>query len=667
MLRSLTFVIVLSGALGLGGGAMANDAFRTAMQAVEANDWNGAERAVASQSVVAQDIVIWHRLRHGEGSAAEVLDFLDRRPDWPGLDWLRKRSEPAFDHTGDRSVLAFFDEVHPQTASGALRYAEALLATGKTDQAKAIVVQAWRNLPMDAPTQAAFLAAHGRLLAEHHETRIDQMIWQRDLISARRMLDVVEDGTARLARARIGLLEMVRGVDGLIAAVPERLSDDAGLAFARFEWRMRKRRTDDAIEMLYDRSESAERLGQPAQWLPRRRQLARDAMQEGRPQQAYRIAANHFSTPEDGYGYSDLEWIAGYVALRQLGDPARAAAHFQRFAASVDTPISRGRAGYWLGRAYEAMGDAARAKAAFAEGARFQTSFYGLLAAERAEVPFTVEYGNEQSLPKWRGAAFTKTSVFEAGVLLLSVGEETLAERFLTHLAEGLSSEDVARLGAMAIELRRPHLAVMLGKRAAQSGTQITAPYYALHPMRAMEHPAPMELVLAIARRESEFDATVVSGAGARGLMQVMPATGRHVARNLGIMSEHSTERMLTDWKHNARLGAAYLAELIGEFDGNPVLVSAAYNAGPARPERWMLEAGDPRQPDVDIVDWIEKIPFAETRNYVMRVAESLPIYRARLGMTPLPVPFSEELKGAGLGQPTTARGSVSSVAPATR
>jgi soluble lytic murein transglycosylase len=157
--------------------------------------------------------------------------------------------------------------------------------------------------------------------------------------------------------------------------------------------------------------------------------------------------------------------------------------------------------------------------------------------------------------------------------------------------------------------------------------------------------PVPAELALAIARRESEFDPRVVSGAGARGLMQVMPGTAREVAGRLGLGYDH--DRLLTDWTYNAQLGTAYLAELVERFEGNPVLVAAAYNAGPSRPIRWIRELGDPRDPDADVVDWIEAIPFAETRNYVMRVTESLPVYRARLGRAPHPVPFTEELKGS--------------------
>jgi soluble lytic murein transglycosylase len=173
----------------------------------------------------------------------------------------------------------------------------------------------------------------------------------------------------------------------------------------------------------------------------------------------------------------------------------------------------------------------------------------------------------------------------------------------------------------------------------------VERPYYALHPMADMDMPIPMELALAIARRESEFNHAVVSGAGAQGLMQLMPGTARDMARELGLLYVPSD--VLNDWVYNARLGSAYLAGLGARFGGNIVLVSVGYNAGPGRAAQWIEEYGDPRGRDAHaIIDWIEHIPFRETQNYVMRVAESLPAYRARLGKEPLPRPFSEELAG---------------------
>ncbi len=546
-------------------------------------------------------------------------------------------------------MLAFFAQQPPQTAEGVLIHAEALQKKGLGGDAQAGLVLAWRSMPMGRGLMDLYLSRHGDLLRPHHAARLDRMIWDGHLTSARAMLPLVGGDQRALAEARIALLDLAPGVDGLIARIPEALQSDPGLAHARFVWRHRKGRSDDAIELMLAHSGSAADLGEPQHWADRRRSLAREKMRDGEAAQAYRIAASHQLTPEAGYAYADLEWIAGYVALKRLGDPAAALRHFQHFDAAVETPISKGRAGYWLGRAQETLVDAEAAHAAYAMAAQYQTAFYGLLAAERIGRPFDPDLANPPAPPPWREAAFLRSSVAQAGLMLLQAEEPVLAERFLTHLVESLDETQALQMGAMAVDMGRPHLAVMIAKRAARQGQVLTGAYYPLHPVAELELPMAKEMTLAIARRESEFDHRVVSGAGARGLMQVMPSTARLVARQLGILGGHSTDRLLTDPGYNAKLGANYLAGLAGEFDGNVVMMAAGYNAGPRRPQQWMALYGDPRTGAVDIVDWIEMIPFNETRNYVMRVTESLPVYRARLGKPPLPIPFSQELKGSTL------------------
>jgi soluble lytic murein transglycosylase len=619
-----------------------------AMDEMRSGDWQAA--LAAATDPIARDIIEWHRLRAGRGDYASVKRFVDRRADWPGLDWLVRQNEEALADTPAQDRAAFFDLYPPQTAEGVYLYADALTALGRDGEAQAAIVIAWRTLPMPQALQDQYLARYDALLRDHHSARLDQMIWQRDMESARRALPLVSDGWKALAEARIALHDLSPGVDDLIAAVPPSLSDDPGLAFERFVWRDRKGRDADAIDLLLERSVSAASLGQPAEWAPRRRNIARALMRGGNPRQAYRVASTHFLT--EGASFADLEWVSGYLSLTYLDDPAQALAHFQAFDAAVFTPISKGRAGYWIGRAHEALGQGDAARAAYAAGAQHQTSFYGLLAAERGGVAFDDTLAGTAPIAPWREAIFVDNSVFRAGLLLLAAGEMRLAERFLTHLAEALTPEQGAQLGAAAIELQQPHIAVMIGKRLAQAGIVVPAAYYALHPLADAPLPMHPEMNLAIARRESEFDPSVVSGAGAQGLMQVMPRTARQVARELGLEDAHSTERLLTDPSYNAQLGAAYLVSLAEEFDGNVVLMSAGYNAGPSRPIRWIDERGDPRRPSVDVVDWIEHIPFTETRNYVMRVAESLPVYRARLGKTPHPVSFTEELKGSTLRWP---------------
>ncbi|WP_299138892.1 lytic transglycosylase domain-containing protein [uncultured Tateyamaria sp.] len=619
-----------------------------AMDALRGGDWDAAARLAARDGPVAADIIEWQRLRAGRGTYAEVTAFLDRRPDWPGLPFLRRKSEDAVAAAGANAVLAFYDTDGPQTAQGALDYAAAQIAAGNAGEAEATLVLAWRTMRMSTSTQATYIARHDSLIAPHHTARLTAMLWDGARADATRMLPLVPEGPAALARARLSLQTLSDAVDARIDAVPETLAQDPGLAHDRFEWRIRKGRWADAKALLLDRSRSVETLGDPAAWANRRRAMARDEMRDGDPARAYQLAARHFLT--EGSNYADLEWLAGFIALRQLDDPELALAHFQNHRAAIASPISRGRAGYWIGRAHEAAGQPDAAQASYADGAQFQTTFYGLLAAERGGLPVDPDLDGSETVADWRTSDLARRDLFEAGLLLQASGELSLAERFWTHLAEDLDRPTAAMLGQAAIDAEQPHLAVMIGKRVARRGITLHAPYYALHPLAQADLPMAPEMSLAIARRESEFDPVVQSGVGARGLMQIMPATAAEVAGDLGRSAEHSTARLTADPVYNAELGSEFLSQLAGRFDGNVVMMSAAYNAGPSRPIRWMDLYGDPRGRGEDaLVDWIEFIPFRETRNYVMRVTESLPIYRARLGDDALPVPFSQELGGSTL------------------
>ncbi|MFP4275029.1 MAG: lytic transglycosylase domain-containing protein [Paracoccaceae bacterium] len=481
-LPALILALLLAMLAAAGGAQQPPRPLGQAMEALREGDWQLATRLALRDGPEAADVVEWHRLRAGRGSAAEVMAFLARNPDWPGLPWLRRHSETAIAKADDRTILDFFAEAPPQTGTGALAHASALMATGETGAAQAGIVLAWRTMPLSSAEHAAFLTHHAPLLAPHHPARLDRMLWAGWADDAEAMLPLVSEEWRALAAARRALSQDRPGVDSLIARVPEALRDHPGLAYERFAWRARRGRTEAAIELMLDRSETAERLGRPAAWAPLRRSLARSLMRQGDLARAHALASSHHTLPEDGYAHSDLEWLSGYLALR-LGRPEAAAAHFRRFDATVASPISRGRAGYWLGRALEAAGQDEAARAAYARGARYQSSFYGLLAAERAGLPFDAELAGEPDSIGWRDAAFTESSVYRAGVLLLASGELSLGERFLTHLAESLDEQDLNRLGAMLEDIGQPHVAVMVGKRAATAGLTIPVPYFALHPM----------------------------------------------------------------------------------------------------------------------------------------------------------------------------------------
>ncbi len=643
LVRLAPLALVLS--FGFGPLARADDsaAFRAALAAADGRDWPAAVAQARAAGPLAAAVIDWERFRDGKGAFDEYVAFLSRYPDWPGLPYLRQRGEAVIaEGTPPDAVIGYFAGGKPQTGTGSLALIAALQAKGQGQAAAEEAARAWRSLAMSDGEHALFVARHGALLAEHHDGRTAAMLRAGNAADVRRMLPLNGDYTRKVAEARVGLQTDAKGIDGLIAALPEKAVNSGGLAYDRFRWRIRKDLYDSADELLLERSVSAEALGDPEQWADWRRRLARKEMREGDPRRAYRMAANHHLG--SGSDYADLEWLAGYIALRKLGDAKTALAHFDRFARAVNGPISLARAGYWRGRAYEALGDVANARAAYAEGARYPTSFYGLLSAEKVGLPLSPAMAGGEVYPDWRGQPFANSTVFLAARELMAAGDETLAARFLLHLGEGLSGYEIGALAGMAMEAKEAYVALSLAKAAADKGVIWPSAYFPVPALSGLDLPVRPELALSIARRESEFNAAVVSHAGAQGLMQVMPGTAKMMAKKIGVSYEPG--KLTTDWQYNARLGAAYLDELVNEFGNSPLLVAAGYNAGPGRARQWIAQLGDPRAEGVDPVDWIEAIPFRETQTYVMRVAESLPIYRARLSGQAGPLDFTAELKG---------------------
>lgn len=619
-MRQIARVVVLCLAFGgVAGLAQAQtSALAQALAQGRAGDWAAAAALVDGAGDVAADLVEWHRLRAGEGSLGDYEQFLTRRADWPGLDVVQARGEVAVARSVTPSrVLRWFGTRAPQTADGAMALERA---------EPGALRRHWSALRLGDDEQAAVLAAHGTgLTVQDHIARLDNLLWEGRGAEAEAMLPLVPSGWQALARARLGLAANATGLNGLIGAVPPDLADDPGLANARFLWRARNGQDEGALEIL--RGRAPEALGRAEAWARWRMALARSLWREkGQAQAAYDLVAPHGLTA--GATFVDIEFMAGHIALRGLGDPARALVHFHALLGAVSTPISIARGEYWIGRALEAQGALDLAMAAYARASAHQTAYYGLLAAERLGQPLDAALAAPPPLPDWRGTAALRDDRIEAAQLLYEAGLDAQARRFVLALGDVLEAQ--AQLGAWALARGDMHLAVLIGKQAATRGIILPGVYFpdpgALLPGDLALRP----LAMAIARRESEFLPSAVSPAGALGLMQVMPGTASLMARKLGLPDTRAA--LTTDPGYNARLGVAYLQELQAEFGASLALVAAGYNAGPGRPRRWIEQFGDPRAANTDIVDWVEAVPFAETRTYIMRVLEGAVIYGARHG-----------------------------------
>lgn len=616
--------------------------YKRAFEAADRGQWSGAlDTAAQAGDKTLRDVLVWRHMQAPGSpySFAEITAFLKAHPTWPSQATLRRRADDAL--TGNEppaQVIAWFTDNPPFTGRGKMLMAEALMAAGREADGIALARSAWVNNTFNRNDERRFLGRFERYLsADHHRRRLDHLLWEGHDESAGRMLVKVDAGHRALAQARIALMNRAPGVDAAVNRVPQELRDDPGLIYQRLRWRRQADLDESAAELLADPKANAVR---PRLWWRERVYLARTFLERGWITQAYAITSHHGMT--SGAGFAEAEWLSGWIALRFLKDAKAALPHFERLHAGVSYPISVARAAYWAGRANEALKNTAAAKDWYERAATQSTTYYGQLAAARLGRTDRLALPPEPEITPADSAAFTSDSRAAVARGLHAIGRAEEARPFLWRLNEDAGSPGLRRLAAeLARDIGRTELAVALSRRAALRGTVLLDTGY---PLLGTDIPADVEpaLVHALIRQESNFNATIRSSAGAVGLMQILPSTAKIVARQVGVPHRPAD---LDTADYNVRLGSAYLEDLVETFGGSYPLALAGYNAGPGRPARWVREFGDPRRAEVDMIDWIEMIPFAETRNYVQRVMESVQVYRHRLGIPDLAFNLEEDLK----------------------
>jgi soluble lytic murein transglycosylase len=610
---------------------------------------NAIERGNQSESInhlkkstnpIIRKILKWAMLRSGDGDWKEYQSFLNKNPQWPGLKKLKERAEVKIPKAANsQDVLDFFGKQNPQTGTGALRLMEALRDENKNNKANEILLYAWGNLSLNLDEHRDFLS-NKSLTNLHHEERVNNLLWRGDVKSAKKIVHLLSSKVQKLANARIGLQLGTSNVDYLISSVPDIYKDDPGLAFDRFQWRIRKNRWEDAQDLLIDRTQISG-LGRPEEWASRRRGFARRAMRANQPKIAYYLASNHQLS--DGADYADLEWLSGYISMTYLNAPNQARVHFKNFNAAVSSPISKARAGYWLGKVNEKTNQFEQAAKDYKLSANFQITYYGQLSSERLGLTSDQSLFDNENVLSWKTASFVNETVFQAAILLHKAEKLVMMKWFMTHMAETLDHNELLKLSNYAYDHNVPYVEIGIAKEAAKRGIILPRAYFPISEISTYSNELPPEVILAIARRESELNMDAISPAGAIGLMQILPATARQMSKKLGL--KFSKKKLKSDSKYNVRLGSAYLNKLIEMYEGSYLLAFAAYNAGPRKVNEWVKLYGDPRDPLISVVDWVEHIPYKETRNYVMRVAESLHIYRIRINGVSLPVSLTKDLK----------------------
>ena len=605
-----------------------------ALRALERNDAVGALTiAQTTREPVLTKLVTWLHMRQQNSgrSFAEIVAFLRANPDWPDRNLLQKRAEEALaEGPLDPQALNWLQANPPVSAMGRIRLAEALIRGGRLVEGRNWLRQVWIN--DDLPPQARGLRErHADAFGvADHVARLDRLLWDGQLVGARAMLALVDPGQRALAEARIGLQASAPNVAQLLGRVPVDLQREAGLQFDRLRWRRQRNQDEPAQAILLD---PQLKLGpRPEKWWLERRSQVYNLLESNQHQPAYRIAQRHGMQP-GGQAFAEAEWLAGWIALRYQKDARLAYLHFDRVYRAVKLPVSLARGAFWAGRAAGAMNDWPRAKQWFALATVYPHTYYGQLAIE------AVADGNLRSLPldpkptAYDSNAFHAREIVRAAALLAAGGALDRAQVFLMRAIETAQSPaDRVLALQIAKDLGRPEMVVRLGKHSAQTGVPLVELAYPV--LNFPRGKAEQALLHAITRQESEFDPNAISSAGARGLMQLMPATAKDVSRGIG--RAYTLDKLTDDPLYNLELGSTYLSSLIGSFRGSYVLAVAGYNAGPSRVQKWIKEFGDPRQPDVDAIDWVEQIPINETRNYVQRVLEGLQVYRHLLGGEPV-------------------------------
>lgn len=590
---------------------------------------------------VLETVVGWDRLRREAyaGSFAEYALFLRSNPDWPQFAVIRRRAEKLIDASvsaPDR--LAYFRQFPAQSAVAKLRMAEALLALKRIPEAKAAARAAWDSVGLDPLAEVQLLTLfEADLTPNDHLSRADKLLWSGQTTAAARLLPRLTMDRRLWLLARIAFRVNAPDASNRLTGVPAALRDEPGLLLDQAMWLKRKGDIATARQLLGGAALPPGVVLDAEQWLKARLELARGAWREGDTEAAYRLAARHAAFPlgrpltERTLGerqqFVESEWLAGWLALRKLNRPAQAFAHFQNVRSAALTPITQTRGDYWTGRAAEAAGRAAEARAAYAAAASHIDYFYGQLAAER--LGRTLQLDRPPPLPApagERALRFQADPMVLAARALGELGDRSRQTLFLRALVERAQTPDEQQLvGTLARPLNRPDLGVLLAKAARAEGelSMLDLAYPVLDLPASLA--GQWSMIHALTRQESQFDRAIASSANARGLMQLLPGTAAETAAKLGLPYAYSdlTENPI----YNVTLGSAYFARMRDSFGGSHPLAAAAYNAGPGNVRKFIAAGGDPREAGVDTLDWIEAIPIYETRNYVQRVLENAVMY----------------------------------------
>ena len=585
---------------------------------------------------LARKLVEWAILRSEDGSSdfSRYSAFINANPSWPSIPLLRRRAEAALwqERTDPQAVIAFFASDPPRSAKGDFALAHAMLARGDAPRAAALLHEAWRNDIFSSDLEGQARETFGGLITPADDAaRMDARLYAEDEDAALRAARNLDAAAMAVAKARIAVIDQAGNAKTLLEAVPENARHEPGYQFSRIQWLRRSDKIVEAAQLLLAAPRDPARLGDVDQWWVERRLVARKLLDLGNARLAYEVVSTA-ALPKDENHRAERHFTAGWIALRFLHEPSAALSHFAGIAEGVANPITLARAFYWQGRAAEALGREQDARSFYRQAASYPTAYYGQLARAKLglnEVTLRMPPG---PAPEHRTLEIAR--VFE---ILYAIDERDLVAAMAADVGEN-ATDTAALVGLAGIAARHgdARVTLLIGKAALRRGLpfeRYAFPDFGVPEYQQIGPEVEACVVYAIIRQESAFNPRVVSSANAIGLMQVTPAAGRDTAKRFNVTFDQ--RRLSQDVAYNAQLGTAELGNDIATWRGSYILAFVAYNAGPRRAKEWIEQYGDPRDPKIDPIDWIERIPISETRNYVQRVLENMQVYRALVENNP--------------------------------
>jgi len=608
--------------------------FRKGLRAAKKRHWSDLEQQIKKlNDPTAKDVLRWVRAaRDPNVSFKDITYVVQDLPNWPRMTSIQAKAEGIMfdDPISARKTIQWFQGKEPITGEGRAALARAHYRLGNKDSGDLWLKSAWRESKLTRTRQQeVFKQYRGKLTKEDHAVRADHLIWQgrRHHAKAEALLPHMGKKQRALMNARIRTASNRSGMDAAIKAVPAEYRNEAGLLYERAKWRRRKKTKDYALPVYLQITNPPINVhGKSVLWKEKRIML-RWAIENKKYSEAYQLATNHGMTR--GSGFAEAEFTAGWLALTKLGQPGKAAQHFETLKNGVSLSVSLSRAAYWQARAAEVLGDG-NAGAYYAEASAYTNTYYGQLAADKnggrlAQLTLPIE-ADTAALK----ANFEADPRVRAMHLLGEASEERYFSNFAFHLDDVYEDpRELTLLSQLSKNYGYMRPSLRAAKQAARFQSMLTDSGYPLiEEIESLPGSFNIPFVYAVARQESEFEFNVVSSAKAYGMMQMIDSTAKYTARKHRI--PYSRSKLTADRDYSAKLGAHHLHDLLEMFDGSYILAAAAYNAGPHRSKTWVKKYGDPRTGEIDPIDWVESIPFSETRNYVQRVMENMQVYRAR-------------------------------------